>query len=50
VAVEKQVKAAVDKAVQQFGKIDILVNNAGGIFDISPLKTLQWRAGTRPRM
>jgi NAD(P)-dependent dehydrogenase (short-subunit alcohol dehydrogenase family) len=28
---EKQVKAAVDKAIGQFGKIDILVNNAGGM-------------------
>jgi NAD(P)-dependent dehydrogenase (short-subunit alcohol dehydrogenase family) len=28
---EKQVKAAVDKAIAEFGKIDILVNNAGGM-------------------
>ncbi len=28
---DKQVKAAVDKTVAEFGKIDILVNNAGGM-------------------
>jgi len=29
VADEAQAKAAIDKAVKQFGRIDILVNNAG---------------------
>jgi 3-oxoacyl-[acyl-carrier protein] reductase len=28
---DKQVRATVDKAINQFGKIDILVNNAGGM-------------------
>lgn len=28
---DKQVRATVDKAISQFGKIDILVNNAGGM-------------------
>jgi NAD(P)-dependent dehydrogenase (short-subunit alcohol dehydrogenase family) len=27
----KQIRAAVDKAIDEFGKIDILVNNAGGM-------------------
>ena len=27
----KQIRAAVDKAIAEFGKIDILVNNAGGM-------------------
>ena len=30
VTVKAQIEAAVNKAVQEFGKIDILVNNAGG--------------------
>jgi NAD(P)-dependent dehydrogenase (short-subunit alcohol dehydrogenase family) len=30
VTVEKQVHAAVDQAMQKYGKVDILINNAGG--------------------
>jgi NAD(P)-dependent dehydrogenase (short-subunit alcohol dehydrogenase family) len=34
---EEQVKAMVDKTVQEFGQIDILVNNAGYVLTIKPL-------------
>jgi NAD(P)-dependent dehydrogenase (short-subunit alcohol dehydrogenase family) len=36
----KQIKAAVEKVISQFGKIDILVNNAGGILDTPPIEDL----------
>ena len=37
----KQVKAAVDKTISEFGKIDILVNNAGGMaVDPKPIEEM----------